>query len=140
MKDIKDIKVSMVVAIYKVAPYLDKLIQSILNQTHENIEVILVDDGSPDESGKICDKYAAIDSRILVIHKSNGGGCEARNKGMELMTGEWFTIIDGDDWLEPDFVEYLLNIAVPMGAEMALTDSVFTTRDLKQNENDIIEK
>ena len=140
MKDIKAIKVSMVVAIYKVAPYLDKLIQSILNQTHRNIEVILVDDGSPDECGEICDRYAAIDSRIIVLHKPNGGGCDARNKGMELMTGEWFTIIDGDDWLEPDFVEYLLGIAVSMGAEMALTDSVFTTRDRKQNEEDLIEK
>ena len=83
MKDIKDIKVSVIVAIYKVAPYLDKLIQSVLHQTHQNLEIILVDDGSPDECGEICDKYAALDSRIIVIHKPNGGGCEARNRGME---------------------------------------------------------
>lgn len=140
MKDIKDIKVSVIVAIYKVAPYLDKLIQSVLHQTHQNLEIILVDDGSPDECGEICDKYAALDSRIIVIHKPNGGGCEARNRGIEVMTGEWFTIMDGDDWLEPDFVEYLLCNAVKMGAEMAMTDSVFTSENQVQNEKDCIEK
>lgn len=139
MKEIENIKVSLVVAIYKVAPYLDRLIQSIINQTHKNIEIILVDDGSPDNCGEICDKYAESDSRIIVLHKPNGGGCDARNKGMELMTGEWFTIIDGDDWLEPDFVEYLLKLAISLGAEMAMTDNVFTSEDREQIELDSIE-
>lgn len=138
--NLEDIKVSVIVAIYKVAPFLDQLITSVIQQTHKNLEIILVDDGSPDECGAICDKYAAQDSRIIVIHKSNGGGCDARNKGMEIMTGEWFTIMDGDDWLEPDFVEYLLGIATSMGAEMAMTDSVFTSTDTAQNAEDKVEK
>ncbi len=140
MKDITKIKVSIVVAIYKVAPYLDQLIQSILAQTHKNIEIILVDDGSPDECGAICDRYASQDNRIIVLHKPNGGGCDARNKGMAMITGEWFTIIDGDDWLEPDFIEYLLRIAIDLGAEMAMTDSVFTSTERNQNESDCVEK
>lgn len=136
----ENIKVSLVVAIYKVAPYLDKLIQSLINQTHKNIEIILVDDGSPDECGEICDKYSVLDPRIIVLHKPNGGGCDARNKGMELISGDYFTIVDGDDWLEPDFVEYLLSLAISMGAEMAMTDSVFTSTDRIQNETDLVEK
>ena len=139
MKDIKDNKVSIVVAIYNVAPYLDKLIHSLVKQTYQNIEIILVDDGSPDESGSICDSYAKQDSRIIVLHKSNGGGCEARNMGMELATGKYITFVDGDDWVEPDYIEYLLNIMLFYNADMALTDSVFTTRDTQQNITDDIE-
>lgn len=139
MRDIKDIKVSLVVAIYRSAPFMEKLMYSILNQTHKNIEVILVDDGSPDDSGLICDQYAAKDNRIVVIHKNNGGVCDARNKGMEAMTGEYFSVIDGDDWLELDYTEYLLSLAVSVNADMALSDSVFTSRDTKQNTEDNIE-
>lgn len=139
MKNLEKIRVSVVVAIYKVAPYLDKLIQSVINQTHRNIEIILVDDGSPDECGEICDKYAKEDNRIVVIHKPNGGGCDARNKGIEKVSGEYFTIMDGDDWLEPDFIEYMLGIAVSMEAEFVLSDTVFTTRDRKQVETDNVE-
>lgn len=132
------IKVSLVVAIYKSACFLPKLIESIIAQTHTNIEIILVEDGSPDESGKICDKYAAQDNRIIVIHQKNQGTCMARNNGMKIMTGEYFSIIDGDDWLEPDYVEYLLGLAVSMSADMAISDSIFTTRDRQQNEIDSI--
>ena len=81
------IKVSIIVAIYNSAAFLDKLITSIINQSYKNIEVILVNDGSPDNSGEICDKYAAKDPRIKVLHKTNGGACDARNKGLELVTG-----------------------------------------------------
>lgn len=131
-----DIKVSLIVAVYKSAPFLDKLIQSMINQTHKNIEIILVNDGSPDESGIICDKYAELDNRIIVIHKNNGGCCEARNMGLAKMTGQYFSIIDGDDWLAPDYVEYLLNLALKYNADMALSDDLFTTRDLQQNDED----
>ena len=139
-KEIQSIKVSIVVPVYKSAPYLDKLIQSIQAQTHHNIEAILVEDGSPDNSGEICDRYAAQDPRIIVIHQPNKGCCEARNEGMRHITGDWFTFIDGDDWIEPDCVEYLLRLAISMNAEMALTNSVFTTRDRTQNEQEIIDK
>lgn len=139
MKSLENIKVSLVVPIYKVAPYLDKLIQSMIKQTHQNIEIILVDDGSPDESGVICDKYAEKDKRIVVLHKPNGGGCDARNKGMELVTGEWFTFVDGDDWLETDFVEYMLHMAVSTQSEMAFSLNCFTTRDREQIKDDVQE-
>ena len=128
--------VSIVVAIYKSERFLDKLITSIIRQTYPNLDVILVDDGSPDESGAVCDRYAAEDRRIRVIHKPNGGTCDARNKGIELARGEYLVIIDGDDWLAPDYIEYLLRLIQRPGVNMSMTDSVFTTRDLKQNEED----
>lgn len=128
--------VSIVVAVYKSELFLDKLITSIREQTYNNLDVILVDDGSPDDSGLICDKYAAIDSRIRVLHKENGGTCDARNKGVALARGEYLSIIDGDDWLAPDYVEYLLRLVQRPGVDMAMTDSVFTTRDLSQNPHD----
>lgn len=121
MKENQSIKVSIIVAIYNSAKFLDKLITSIIDQTYKNIEVILVDDGSPDNSGEICDKYAALDSRIKVLHKKNGGACDARNKGLEMVTGEYLSIIDGDDWLEPDYVEYLLKLAVDTGSDMSMS-------------------
>ena len=93
MQNSKGIKVSVVIAIYNSAKFLDKLITSVIHQTHENLEIILVDDGSPDNSGEICDKYAAIDNRIRVIHKSNGGACDARNKGIEAATGEYLIFV-----------------------------------------------
>lgn len=134
-----DIKVSLIVAIYKSEKFLPKLLDSIINQTYNNLEIILVDDGSPDNSGKICDEYSERDDRIKVIHKKNGGACEARNDGLAAVTGEYVAIIDGDDWLEPDFVEYLLNIALTTNSDMALSDKIFTTRDREQTENDKIE-
>ena len=87
MKYKSNIKVSIIVAIYNSDKFLEKLILSIIGQTYKIIEVILVDDGSPDNSGAICDKYAVIDSRIKVLHKPNGGCCDARNKCLDLLTG-----------------------------------------------------
>ena len=133
-------KVSIVVAIYKSEKFLDKLIKSIVNQTWKNLEILLVDDGSPDNSGLICDKYANKDERIRVIHKENGGACEARNVGLKHVTGEYVTIIDGDDWLELDYVEYLMNLIHKTDAEMAMTDNIFTTRDRLQVEKDEVKK
>lgn len=130
--------VSVVVAIYKSERFLNKLIDSILNQTYRNLDIILVDDGSPDNSGRICDEYVEMDNRITVIHKENGGACDARNRGIEQAKGEYLTIVDGDDWLANDHVEYLLGLIERPGVNMSMTDSVFTTRDLKQNETDEI--
>lgn len=132
-------KVTIIVAIYKSEKFLPKLINSIITQTYQNLEIILVDDGSPDNSGAICDEFAAKDDRIKVIHKKNGGTCEARNVGMEIATGEYMSIIDGDDWLEPDYVEYLMRLVYETSSEMAMTDKIFTTRDRVQTENDSIE-
>ena len=130
--------VSVVVAIYKSERFLDKLITSIINQTYSNLDIILVDDGSPDGSGAVCDRFAAKDNRIRVIHKQNGGTCDARNKGIEQAHGEYLVVIDGDDWLAPDYIEYLLDLIQRPGVNMSMTDSVFTTRDLRQNEEDKI--
>lgn len=102
--------ISIIVPIYKVPEvFLKKCIESIINQTFKNIEIILVDDGSPDNCGKICDEYANIDSRIKVIHQINKGLCGARNTGIKNATCEWITFVDGDDWIEKDMCEILYN-------------------------------
>lgn len=132
-------KVSIIVAIYKSEKFLDKLITSLVNQTYKNIEIILVDDGSPDNSGVICDKYAEKDNRIIVIHKKNGGCCEARNVGMSSATGDYIVIVDGDDWLELDYVDYMMHIVQETGSDMAMSLKIFTTRDRQQTKSDKIE-
>lgn len=95
--------ISVIVPIYKVEKYLQKCIDSILSQTYENLEIILVDDGSPDSCGIICDEYEKNDSRIKVIHKRNGGLADARNTGMKEANGQYIAFIDGDDWIDPDY-------------------------------------
>ena len=98
-------QVSIIVPVYKVESFLPKCIESIQKQTFKNWELILVDDGSPDNSGKICDEYAKGDSRIRVLHKENGGVSSARNLGLENIKGEWVTFVDADDWLDANTLE-----------------------------------
>lgn len=93
---------SVIVPVYNVAPYLARCVDSILNQSYPSLELILVDDGSQDDSGKLCDEYAARDSRVRVIHKENGGLSSARNAGLDAAAGEYLTFVDSDDWIEPD--------------------------------------
>lgn len=102
-------KVSIVVPIYKVEQYLNQCIDSLIKQTYENIEIILVDDGSPDGCPKICDEYKKIDQRIKVIHKKNGGLSDARNVGLESATGIFICFVDSDDYVEKTFIEELIN-------------------------------
>ena len=99
--------ISVIVPVYKVEPYLDKCISSIVNQTYKNLEIILVDDGSPDSCPTMCNAWAEKDSRIRVIHKTNGGLSDARNAGMTVATGELMAFVDSDDWIVPDMYEYL---------------------------------
>lgn len=101
--------ISIIVPIYKVEKYIDRCIISILNQTHKNIEVILVNDGSPDNCGKICDEYAKKDCRIKVIHKANGGLSDARNSGLDIATGKYIGFVDSDDYIASDMYENLLS-------------------------------
>lgn len=101
--------VSVIVPIYNVEKYLSQCLDSVLQQSYSNLEIILVDDGSPDSSGDICDKYALTDSRIKVIHKQNGGVSSARNTGMYASTGEWLYFIDPDDWIESNALELAIN-------------------------------
>ena len=100
--------ISIIVPVYKVEAYLDECVRSILGQTHTDLEVILVDDGSPDHSGAMCDAWAERDSRIRVIHKENGGVCSARNAGLDAARGEYIAFVDSDDWLDPGMYETML--------------------------------
>ncbi len=116
MKDL----ISIIVPIYNVEKYLNKCIESIVNQTYENIEIILIDDGSNDNSGIICDEYAKKDNRIIVVHKENGGVSSARNKGLKIAKGEWISFVDADDWIEQIFCQTLLNKVTQEQADIAL--------------------
>lgn len=100
--------ISVIVPIYNVEKYVEPCIGSILNSTYRDIELILVDDGSTDASGAICDRYAAKDQRVRVIHKANGGVSSARNQGLQVATGEYICFVDGDDVIHPDMLETLV--------------------------------
>ena len=135
---IKDIKVSVIVPIYNVGKYLVKCIDSLLKQTHNNIEIILVDDGSPDNSGRICDKYSNLDNRITVIHKDNHGVSAARNTGIDNASGDYICFVDGDDYVMEDYVEYLLKLCVDYNAEISLSERMFSNYRKAQITNDNI--
>ena len=111
--------ISVIVPIYQVEPYLDGCIRSIVHQTYTNLEIILVDDGSPDRCPAICDDWAARDSRIKVIHKENGGLSDARNAGMAAATGNLLSFIDSDDAIAPDFLEKLYGALTEYHADVA---------------------
>lgn len=117
--DIPKELVSVIVPIYKVEDYLDKCIQSVVQQTYKNIEIILVDDGSPDHCPQKCDEWSKKDCRIRVFHKTNGGLSDARNYGLRQVRGELICFVDSDDWIETDMIECLVN-GIHMGAEMAI--------------------
>ena len=104
-------KVSIIVAVYKTEEYIHKCVDSILSQSYANIELILVDDGSPDNCGIICDDYARMDNRVLVIHKENGGISDARNKGLDACTGDFITFVDSDDWIDKGHIALLVEYA-----------------------------
>lgn len=110
-------KISIIIPIYNVEKYLKRCIDSIVNQTYKNTEIILVNDGSPDNCGEICDEYAKIDSRIKVIHKENGGLSSARNAGIDISSGEYIMFVDSDDWISEDTLE-ILNRYVEKGYDI----------------------
>lgn len=113
-------KVSVIVPIYNVAAYLPKCIESIQHQTEKDIEIILVDDGSPDECGAICDNYAEKDVRIRVIHQENSGLGAARNAGIQVATAEYLLFVDSDDYIEPDLIERTCLAAVENNADIVM--------------------
>ena len=114
--------VSIIVPVYKAEKYIHQCIDSLLAQTYKNIEVILVDDGSPDHCGKICDEYAAKDCRVKVIHQQNGGVSVARQTGIDHATGEYSIHADPDDWVELNMIEELVAKAVADNADMVICD------------------
>lgn len=117
-------KISVIVPVYKVEPYLRRCVDSILGQTYPHFELILVDDGSPDNCGAICDEYAKIDERIHVIHQENSGVSAARNVAIDWAfdhsTSEWITFIDSDDWVHPRYLELLLKAAKESGSMISM--------------------
>lgn len=112
--------ITVIIPVYKVEKYLARCVDSVLAQTYRNLEVLLVDDGSPDNCGRICDEYAQVDSRVRVIHKPNGGLSSARNAALDIMTGEYVMFVDSDDYIALDCVEYLVGLVERFSAQIAI--------------------
>lgn len=125
-------KISIIVPVYQVEPYIRRCIDSILSQTFKDFELILVDDGSPDKCGEICDEYALKDSRIKVIHKKNGGLSSARNAGLDIAQGDYIGFVDSDDWIDEDMYEVLYENITKYNVEVA----VCGIRTIRNNKNE----
>lgn len=110
--------ISVIIPIYKVEDYLKQCIDSVINQSYKHLEIILVDDGSPDNCGKICDEYANKDKRIKVIYKENGGLSDARNAGINVAKGDYIAFVDSDDWIHQEMCEKLITIAIEEEADI----------------------
>ncbi len=127
--------VSVIVPIYNVEKYLKKCLDSIIKQTYTNLEIILIDDGSSDRCGEICDIYAQKDSRILVIHKENGGVSEARNKGIDRSIGRYIVFVDADDYIEEDMIEKLYCAVLKYDADIACCAQFIETKKKRKIQN-----
>ena len=125
----EDKKISIIVPVYNVEKYIDKCLQSLTQQTHKNLEIMLIDDGSPDNSGKICDEWAKKDNRIKVIHKENGGVSSARNLGLEVVTGEYVAFVDPDDYVDLTMYEKMLKSATENNSDMVLCGFKYVFED-----------
>ena len=121
--------ISVIMPVYKVEAYLAESIESVLGQDHQNLELILIDDGSPDRSGEICDAYAARDSRVRLIHQKNGGAAAAKNAGLRIASGTYLSFVDSDDYLQPNVFGYMLKVLQTSGADAAQ----FSFQDLYRN-------
>ena len=125
----KEPLISVIVPVYKVEKYLNQCVESIISQTYENLEIILIDDGSPDTCPAMCDDWVSKDHRIQVIHKKNGGLSDARNVGLTVARGELFCFIDSDDWIEIEFFLSLYNAISENNADIAECATVYETED-----------
>ncbi|WP_175629937.1 glycosyltransferase family 2 protein [Bacteroides acidifaciens] len=123
--------ISVIVPIYKVEKYLRRCVDSILSQTYKDLEVILVDDGSPDRCGEICDEYKKCDSRVRVVHKQNGGLSDARNAGLQIATGEYVAFVDSDDWVAKDYLEKLYLALINTGSDICECEIIRTTGNVE---------
>ena len=131
-------EISVIVPVYNVEKYLNRCIDSILAQTFTDFELLLIDDGSTDNSGKLCDEYAAKDKRVRVFHKENGGAASARNMGLTEASGEYIAFIDSDDWVDRTYLEVLFRICVENGVDLGCcghqTTAEYTIKaDIKEN-------
>ena len=135
--------ISVIIPVYNVEKYITKTIESVLIQTYTNFELILVDDGSQDNSGQICDIYSAKDQRVRVIHKKNGGVSSARNVGIDLSSGKYIAFIDGDDFVSEYYLETLHNMLVTNNVDMAVQVyyNMYTTgkeKSVKEHINEVM--
>ena len=123
--------VSVIIPIYNVEKYLRRCVDSVISQTYDRLEIILVDDGSPDQCGRICDEYKEHDERIIVIHKENGGLSDARNVALAICKGNYITFIDSDDWVSEFYVEHLVNAEIYTGADLTISmfENVFENHE-----------
>ena len=123
---------TIIIPVYNTEKYLERCVESVRNQTYDNLEIILIDDGSTDASGGICDRLAEEDGRIVVLHKKNGGQSSARNMGLDIATGELIGFVDSDDYIVPDMYETLYNLMNEYEAEISCCN--FEKRGLKGHE------
>ena len=128
--------VSVIVPVYNVEKYIEKCVRTIMEQDHKNLEIILVDDGTKDSSGQIIDELAQQDHRIHVIHKENGGVATARNRGLDVATGEYIVFVDGDDYVEKEYVSYLVDLAEHTGCDMAVSRNHYSLLNKSQIRED----
>ena len=126
--------ISIIVPIYNVENYLERCINSLIAQTYKNIEIILVDDGSTDNSLNICNAYSKKDKRIKIIHQKNGGVSDARNKGISFSHGEYITFVDSDDYVSNDYVEYMYNMICKTGAKLSICRVKIIWKNTKKND------
>lgn len=129
--------ISVIIPVYKVEKYLNRCIRSVVNQSYRNLEIILVDDGSPDQCGKICDEWAEEDKRIRVIHKQNGGLSDARNAGLDIATGEYIGFVDSDDYIHPEMYQRMYEKAKESNVDLTMCN--FCLVDESDNSDIIIE-
>jgi glycosyltransferase involved in cell wall biosynthesis len=125
--------ISVIVPVYKVEEYIHKCVDSILNQTYKNLEIILVDDGSPDRCPEICDEYAVKDARVVVIHKENGGLSDARNAALDICKGDYITFVDSDDWVGANYVKSMYDALIKYKADISIcrTQKISSHKDFE---------
>lgn len=116
--------ISVIIPVYNVAPYLRRCLDSVLIQSYHNLEIIIIDDGSTDESPIICDEYKQKDDRVIVVHQNNSGLSVARNVGLDICSGEWVAFLDSDDWINPEMYKTLLNNAINSNADISMCKSI----------------
>lgn len=137
MKNISGL-ISVIVPVYKVEKYIDRCVGSLIGQTYKNIEIILIDDGSPDNSGKICDEYAKKDNRIKVIHKKNEGVSRARNEGLKIASGEYIAFVDSDDWIERNMYEEMIACAKEKDVDIVRCEQVLEYADKSVKDKNVL--
>lgn len=138
--ELNDIKVSVIIPAYNVEKYIKKCIDSVVKQTHKNLEILVVDDGSRDSTGILLDEIKLSDHRIHVIHKENGGVSSARNIGLDVATGDYVTFLDADDYFAEDFVQHMLEMVHKTGADFCISKCFITKEGEKQFPQQTVEK